>query len=408
MIASYVTIEGRPEFERNKTGFGYMVLDIAKAVGKIENVDVLATDVRGDRFEYSGVTFLKRSIITYLWNLLYCLPLGTLLSLRKKYSMSNGSFIRLVYYWMMTGYLYKLLKKEKYDVVHIHGCSFATELWLKVCKQCNQKYLVTLHGLNSFSDTVQLEKAGKQYERDFLKRVSEGEIPVTVISTGMKRLIEKTYGVCESRNITVVYNSFTFDDTSEGEDILIRSLYGLPKESKIIVCVGNIGKRKNQGQLIKAFNQLPQELASQTFILFLGGNQNEDYTIEKISVNSPWASHFVACGVVPKEQVGRYYSQCNAVALMSLSEGFGLSLIEGMHFGKPCMSFTDIDAFEDIYHPCSMIGVEEHSDTAVAEGMGHLLNTRWDKSEIISYSKKFESAIMAVNYLNIYRKVLGV
>ena len=33
MIAPYVTINSRPEFSRNKTGFGYMVMDIAKAVG---------------------------------------------------------------------------------------------------------------------------------------------------------------------------------------------------------------------------------------------------------------------------------------------------------------------------------------------------------------------------------------
>ena len=408
MITPYVTIAGWPEFERNKTGFGYMVMDIAKAVGKIEHVDVLATNTRGDRFEYGGVTFLKRSLISYIVGLCNSLSLGVVFVLRKNYSMSNVSFIHLMYYWLMTGYLYKLLKNEKYDVVHIHGCGFATELWMKVCKHCNQKYVVTLHGLNSFSDIVKLEPAGKKYERDFLKRVTDGEFPITVISTGMKRLIEKTYGVCNSKNIIVVCNSFTFDDTSGDEDILIRSLYGLPKESKIIVCVGNIGKRKNQGQLIAAFNLIPHELAQQTFILFLGSNQNKDYSIEKLSADSPWASHFIACGTVPKEQVGRYYSQCDAVALMSLSEGFGLSLIEGMHFGKPCMSFKDIDAFDDIYHPCAMIGVEMHSDRAVAEGMDHLLNARWDIEQIKEYSQKFKSTTMAANYVNMYCEILAV
>ena len=404
MIASYVTIEGRPEFERNKTGFGYMVMDIAKAVGKIEHVDVLATDTRGDRFEYGGVTFIKRSLIVYLLGLFSSLPLGALLSLRKNYSMSNSSFIRLAYYWLMTGYLYKLLKKEKYDVVHVHGCGFTTELWMQVCKRCGQKYVVTLHGLNSFSDTVKLESAGKLYERDFLKRVIDGDTPITVISTGMKRLIEKTYDVNVCDNIMVVCNSFSFTDTQDSSEVVdIRSLYGINSDAKIIVCVGNICERKNQRQTVRAFHLLPDELAENTYFLFLGNSLDDNYSIQKFSANSRWASHFVVCGIIPKEVISNYYEQCNGVALMSLSEGFGLSLIEGMHFGKPCMSFTDVDAFEDIYHPGAMIGVSNHTDEDVADGLRKLLTTRWNPSIIKQYSMKFDSQSMAMHYINVYK-----
>lgn len=220
MITPYVTIAGRPEFERNKTGFGYMVMDIASAVAKQLDadglplaVDVLATDSRGGGFQQDGVIFLERSLPFFVWNMHRCLPLGQLLRLRKKYCMSKGSYIRLSYHWMMTGYVRRLIEKGHYDIVHIHGCTFATELWMQVCCRCGQKYVVTLHGLNSFSNNVRLGSAGKQYERDFLKRVVEGEFPITVISTGMKRLIEKTFGVSDCKNITVVCNSFSFAET---------------------------------------------------------------------------------------------------------------------------------------------------------------------------------------------------
>ena len=212
MITGYVTIPNRPEFNRNVTGFGYMVMDIAKAVGKSEQVDVLATDTRGTAFEYEGVHFLNRSLMRYVFAIFSCLSLSALIKLRKDYRMGFGTFVRLVYYWLMTGYIKNIIKKNHYDIVHIHGCSFAAELWMQVCKECEQKFVVTLHGLNSFSDTVRLEPAGKQYERDFLKRVTDGEIPITVISTGMKKLIEKTYNTSNCKNITVVCNSFSFDE----------------------------------------------------------------------------------------------------------------------------------------------------------------------------------------------------
>ena len=44
----------------------------------------------------------------------------------------------------------------------------------------------------------------------------------------------------------------------------------------MILYVGNIGRRKNQGQLMKACDYLPDKLVSISYILFLGGNQDVD------------------------------------------------------------------------------------------------------------------------------------
>ena len=346
MITPYVTIEGRKEFERNKTGFGYMVYDIAKAVGQREQVDVLCTDSRGNAFIKESVNYIGRSLWLFFKHINSICTFKIVAGLIKRYKMSFGATIRLWYYWLMSGYVTHVIKNGGYDVVHIHGCLFCDELWIDICKRGNTRFLITLHGLDSYSDTVSLEKAGKRYERDFLRRVVDGEIPITVISTGMKRLIEKTYCVKDCNSITVVCNSFSFNDNGSVHPLVENIDYG--NDSNIVLCVGNIGRRKNQEQLIRAFELLPEELAQKTYILFLGGNQEEDYTIDIMAENSLWRTHYIACGVVPKEKVACYYERCNAVALMSLSEGFGLSLIEGMHFGKPSMSFSDIDAFEDI------------------------------------------------------------
>ena len=405
MLTSYVTLKGHPEFMRNQTGFGYMVYDIARAVAKTEEVDLLATDSRGQTFKSDNVLFLKRSWWLFLTHIFQCIPISSLRNLANVYpGMQRGTKLRLLYSWLMTGYVRSIINKRNYDVVHIHGCGFSTELWMQVCKECSQKFVVTLHGLNSFSDTVKLEPAGKQYERDFLRRVVDGEFPITVISTGMKRLIQKTYGVDDCKNITVVYNSFYFSDVSRGGGD-VKELYRIPKNSKVILYVGNIGRRKNQGQLIKAFDYLPNKLASMSYILFLGGNLDADYKLSDFASRTSFPNHFIECGIVEKALVSQYYEQSDAVALMSLSEGFGLSLIEGMHFGLPCMSFSDVDAFEDIYDECAMIGVDEHSDEAVAKGLELLLTMDWDKNAIKEYSKKFESKAMAEKYIDVYKMI---
>ena len=260
MVTPYVTLLSRTEFSRNKTGFGYMVYDISRAVAKTEDVYLLATDSRGIAFVEENVFFHKRYLSLFIRYFFNCMPFQVVLKLTRSYpEMARGTKLRLLYYWFMTGYVKHILKKGRYDIIHIHGCGFATELWMQICNKCNQKFVVTLHGLNSFSETVKLEHAGKLYERDFLKRVVNDEFPITVISTGMKGLIENTYGVFDCKSITVVCNSVSFVNSRENS-VDIRELYGIPKEAKIILYVGNISENKNQIQMVRAFSLLPTDL----------------------------------------------------------------------------------------------------------------------------------------------------
>lgn len=406
IITPYVTIEDRPTFEKNKTGFGYMVMDIAKAVGKMETVHVLTTNTLGESFEYEGVTFLQRSIIAFLGGLFNCLSLGILFSLRKFYSMGYATFIRTAYYCLMTGYLKNIIKKGDYDIVHIHGCGLATELWMMVCKLCNQKFVVTLHGLNSFSDTVKLEPSGKQYERNFLKRTVDGEFPITVISTGMKKLIERTYGVLNCTGITVVCNSFSFAHTQTSRsNRSIREKYIIPQDAKILLYVGNISENKNQRQMVDAYCLLPEDMKNNTWVLFCGrysiNGGFEDYVSSK-----PYNDHLVLCGAVEKTKMSYYYKEADGIVLLSHVEGFGLSLVEGMSFGVPCAMFSDMDAFEDIYDEKAVVAIAERKNETVVDGLVALLSKNWNKKEIIKSSQRFESKTMAQSYIKVYQNIL--
>ena len=407
MLTPYVTISSRPEFSKNKTGFGYMVYDIARAVGVTEQVNVLATDSKGEAFELDGVYYLKRSIGLFLKNIFRCLPPVLVWRLWKQYRMSNGSLVRLVYYWLISGYVNNIIKLNYYDIVHIHGCGFATELWMQVCKRCNQKYVVTLHGLNSFTEAVRLEPAAKQYERDFLKRVVGGEIPITVISTGMKRMIEKTFDKINCDNIFVVCNSFSFSNNASS-GLSVREKYGIPSNAKVLLYVGNISENKNQLQMVEVFDMLSEELRNQTWVLFCGENHmGNNISFEEAIKNSPNANHLVLCGGIRKELMPAYYEEADAVVLLSKTEGFGLSLIEGMHFGLPGLMFTDMDAYEDIYDANAVIGIADRSNQCVADGLASLLSSLWDKGLIQLSAKRFESTTMAKKYIVVYKQVVA-
>lgn len=232
-IAPYMTCNEVPLLSQCKAGFGYMVYDIAKSLTDKCEVEVLLNNYCYKEFESDGVRFRAASWGLFLKYIFKCCRLSLVISLWRKYHVPMRTLVRLLYVWFISGYYYDVIRKGKYDMVHIHGCGFYDEFWMDICRQLNQKFVITLHGLNSFSDSVNLSSAGKRYERDFLKRVTEGEFPITVISTGIKRTIENTYNVKDCPNIIVVCNSFSFRDLV-GKNLDVRK-YGISAESKAVL-----------------------------------------------------------------------------------------------------------------------------------------------------------------------------
>lgn len=187
----------------------------------------------------------------------------------------------------------------------------------------------------------------------------------------------------------------------------IREQYNIPSNAKILLYVGNISVNKNQLQMVEAFGLLPAALREQTFVLFCGQNHDATNKVEKAIIDSSFASHLVLCGGVDKKDMASYYQAADAVVLLSKAEGFGLSLIEGLHFGKPCLMFTDMDAFEDIFDVNAVVGVSDRSSQCVAEGIEKLLSNQWDENKIKSHSEKFGSRTMAKNYVGIYKTIVS-
>lgn len=383
-----------------------MVYDIANSVGREAQVDLLASDSVGDAFVDNNVHFIRRKYRDIVLNIFHCVSPRILISLLRKYKMNKGTALRVIYYWLISGYYSKIIRDGNYDIVHMHSCNFCNEIWMKVCKRYNKKFLITLHALNSFSDTVKMEPAGKKYEQDFFRRVLAGNMPISVISSGMKRTIENIKEGQECNNIKVVCNAFK-EATSDGGYLEnnIRDKYKIPSEAFVILYAGNISINKNQQQLVEAFECLPEEIKVKTYVLFCGKDNTVNQSFSEFVKSNKNINHFKLCGQINREAMPAYFRAADGVVLLSLAEGFGLSLIEGMSFGKPALSFTDIDAFADVYSPRAMIGVESRDNERLAQGVVALIETDWDKDAIIEYSKRFNSKNMASNYLAVYTEL---
>jgi glycosyltransferase involved in cell wall biosynthesis len=118
----------------------------------------------------------------------------------------------------------------------------------------------------------------------------------------------------------------------------------------------------------------------------------------------------VFCGPVGDEAKRHYYEQCSALLFPSLSEGFGLPVVEAMSLGKPVFlsdrtSLPEIGGTEAYYFrdfdPETLI-------KTFAEGMSNFKNDP-EKAERMKYwASRFSWEKAAGQYLDFYNKLLQI
>ena len=185
----------------------------------------------------------------------------------------------------------------------------------------------------------------------------------------------------------------------------IREQYNIPEDAKVLLYVGNISQNKNQIQAARAYCLLPAGLREKVHILFCG-RFNEDDEVAQYVITNNLEDHLHLCGVIPKNEIHHYYQASDATVLLSYSEGFGLSIIEGYANGIPGLMFYDMDAVADLFDGDSLVVVNDRTDKALAKGMEELINRRWEPEHIISKSKSFSSEKMAEKYIHLYNRII--
>lgn len=400
---AYITINEFKAFSRSTTGYGYMTLDIAASIAaKNIEIDLLTQSNITKGFNYKNINILKRTWKDIFLNF-KIIYLFSALKIIITNQISLKRIPNIILYYISMGYFEKILFRKNYDLVHVHGISYSTLPIINVCKKKKIPFLVTLHGLYSFSNSTGASEKQKQMEKNFLVEAYEKKIPVTVISSGIKRTIFDFLNKIHQNNFEVITNGCNIETDNLHNNLNIREKYQIPPAKKIMVCVGNIGIRKNQGQIIEAYLTLPQTIKKNLVILFLGADTTNGQFQNDINKTN-FADRLIYCGNIPKKDLPYYYSQADYNIVASISEGFGLSIIEGFVYGLPCLTFSDLDAVPDLFHQNAMLLVNDRNDKALAGGIENMITTNWDKKFIQEHAQRFSLEKMAEEYVNFYGK----
>lgn len=389
-MAPYIYDRQHPEFSKTSSGFGYMVNDILRGISKCQDVYLITHQfTKGFYDTYMACRHTKWNVICGLrpyWVLKGCIHMfGSKACFSKK--------IRYLYYFINAGSIEICVKKIRPNIVHIHGLTYQTKPFIEICERLNLPYIVTLHGLNGIDRSVNLPEAEKRYEYKALCRLEKDKRTVTVVSTGIKSRVLKHYNL-SGANIKVILNGTSFNKN--------KLIEKKDNEKKILLCVGTVSYRKNQLQLIRACKLIDQSLKKRLHVYIIGA-KSEDIDLESEILKDGLNDIITYCGFVPREKMDKYWRMANFNVVMSESEGFGLSMIEGFTYGVPTITFSDIDAIIDLYNKDAVELINERTDAAVALTIKASIEKRWDTEKIIDWSKQFSIEAIVSQYNQLYK-----
>jgi len=401
-VAPYIYAPKYKEHSKNKTGFGFMVYDIASSIVKQNNQVKLVTYAFGPKRDCQDFKIAENKL---LQNILFGHYKGIFrFGLELKQSgASFKSVIKGVYSYLHIGYIRHLIKKEKPDVVHVHGCTAENSELIRMLQALRVPYVVTLHGLLQ-DVTAGGTPVQRQREIEMVRKGYAENIPITVISSRMKEMfLSDYYGAERVDNVRVVTNGIPVNVPGTTYNVYER--HGIPAGKKIILTVGNLCAKKNQKQIVRAFAKMPAQVQQDSVLLFLG-TSSAKYSVPEEIEKVGLQDKVICAGFVPREEMHNYYAAACITVTASIVEGFGLSMAEGFVCGAPCVAFADIAAIPDLYDECAMLLCTHRSDESLAEAIGQALNTNWNKDKIMEHSKKFSLEVMAQKYQRIYETLL--
>ncbi len=257
------------------------------------------------------------------------------------------------------------------------------------------KIMFTVHDLNFLYDESKPEWKKKRYLSQIAAKIDRAD-HVVAISNFVLTDIKKHISI-EGKECSVIYNGCNIEEIVSPAEPLFKP--NVP----FLFTVGTIVDKKN-------FHVLPSLLLKNDWQLIIAGVTNSEVYKNKIIDEAKAlgvADRVIFTGSVSENDKQWYYQNCEAFVFPSISEGFGLPVIEAMYFGKPVVlskhtSLPEIGGsaayyFEE-FEP-------QHMQTVLYKALeDHKTNNR--ENDIKSRALLFNWKQTAHQYQQVYNKLL--
>ncbi|MEP6391043.1 MAG: glycosyltransferase [Halioglobus sp.] len=289
----------------------------------------------------------------------------------KEYSIDIHLFPRRLDYYSYAPSMAKWLGSniQNYDLVHIHGLfSYVNGLASRIAQRKNIPYVVTPHGMAS--------RYGMRHKA-FLKNLSFNLIERTLLTRSAAIHFTSKIESEEFGDLGIAVNQFRIPlavkPLVRGSEERFFEKYPSLIDSEIIYFLGRIDPIKNIELLISGFLLTAQTRARSRLVISGAGKKEYVIRLKKMLKQSNLDGKVVWTGHLNAQEKEDALSVADVLVMPSKSESFGLSVVEALSVGVPCVLTTGVALSDEIDD--AAVGVKvEPNPASVSEGISRGLS----------------------------------
>ena len=268
------------------------------------------------------------------------------------------------------------LKKNKYDIVHIHYTTPLRAPYLLALKKAGVKARI----YHAHSAYVLGKNKMKLIIYDYMrKKITGWGTHFFACSEAAARWIFEDELIKQDK-VQVIYNGI---DTEKFKYNLqareqIRKEYNL-KDNYVVIHTGRFTEQKNQKFLVRIFEKLEKEMSNAVLMLLGDGELKGE--VEQLVKQKGLNEKVLFLGVRP--DVNRFLSAADCYVMPSLYEGLPVAAVEAECSGLPCIFSKNITNEVALTDQCSFLSLDEGVDVWLSEIKNYYNENRLDASMIV-------------------------
>jgi len=262
----------------------------------------------------------------------------------------------------------RILRDAPPDIVHAHAPINLGLQGILAAKRKRIPVVVTYH--THFPDYVPhlldgklpkvLAEASKSTVKKMIKHIFGMADIVTAPTSELAREL-RSYGL---KNVVLLKNGVDFSRQActDKEASAFRKEYGIPPKAKVALYLGRISFEKKLDKVLEAFKRVEED---GRFLVIVGGGPYLKRFKELASRLG--LRNIVFTGFA--QRTAPAYRSADFFISASDSETFGMTFVEGMHHGLPCIGVNRLGAKELISHMKNGLLVEPDDVSGLADAM---------------------------------------
>lgn len=286
------------------------------------------------------------------------------------------------------------------DVVNIHGIGDLACRCARVCQSRGITLVATNHLQTGKVLSPEIGYSKAQAMADEFYNIVRTNI--IAVSSGVKNKLLEDYSYMVNEDITVILNGTDYK-------VEYKNNLNLPMQKdndcKLLLCVGTLIPRKNPLQIVRAYLLLPEYIKKHIKIVFCGKDCMDGQLQEMIN-DDHVDKNIIYAGMLDHSKMNEYYSMADGLIMTSLSEGLSLTMLEMMAYGKPVVTFSDLEGVSDIYTPEAVCCANDRTDEALAKAIIEWYKKEWNDDVICQHAKYFNLDRMARDYIEYYKRII--